>query len=300
MDMNLLLLLDALLDTCNVGEAARLVGMSPSAASHALARLRVSLDDPILVRKGRKFVPTVRASGFASELRRHLHALDQVVGHRDVFSPASSGETFRIGAEDYFCSVVLPPLTTRVAAEAPHVHLDVSAANLSDPTPLLDGLVDLVVGVPSTVRSDLRETTLFHDGMICVMRANHPVALGGFELEDYVRYEHVVVGIGPPRPTAVDSQLKELGRRRVVRCRVPHFLAAPLIIAESDLLLTLPRRLAARLQGLGLVTREPPIPLPTFRYVQVWHERAHRDPAHAWLRDVLATTAQSLCESDAG
>jgi DNA-binding transcriptional LysR family regulator len=290
-DLNLLVALDALLRERSVTRAARHVGLSPSAMSHALARLRAFFGDPLLVRGQRGMVPTERAESLEAPLREALAAIEGLLGAGARFDPATARASFVIAAEDYGSTLLLPALLTRLRAEAPGIDLDVVGPTADLHAKLERKEVDLSIGVVREPPAALRVQRLFDDGFACVVRRGHPRVKARLTLQQYVELPHARIGTGVRGPSVVDEALAKRGLRRRVALRIGHFLAAPLIVAETDLVLTLPRRLALKLQAMApLVVHEPPLELSGITISQAWHERRQADSAHAWLRQRVAAT----------
>jgi len=212
--------------------------------------------------------------------------------------PATLQRTFTIGTTDYGELVLLPRLFARVSREAPGVQLVVRPIVDSGERELLSGEHDLVLGVAMPDGgAGLRSEQLFSEHFVSVLRAGHPAARRPLTLERFVALPHVLVSPSGRGESVVDTALraKKLTRRLVLR--VPHFLAAPLVIAESDAIITLPERLARAVAAQHrLVMRKPPLAIPSFSFSQFWHPRNDADPAHAWLRELVwsvATPARS-------
>lgn len=307
LDLNLLLLLDALLHEPHLTRAAAVVGLSQSAASHALARLRAHLVDPLFVRDRARLVPTPRAESLRAPLRHALDALAAALSPPAPFDPATSRRRFTIAAADYAQLVVLPPLVARLSADAPGVDL---AARDIGPVPLSDGLAagdfDLAIGPPTTVRSrpsarpaagSLHERRLFSERFVCLVRRDHPRVGKRLDLDTYVELPHAFVA---PRGTPggiVDDVLAERGLSRRVALMVQSFLVAPWAVASSDLVITLAERLARAFQDQvpsALRVLEPPLSLPRFAMHMLWHERQHDDPGHRWLRKILVDVCRDV------
>ena len=289
-DLNLLPILDALLRERHVTRAAKRVGLSQSAMSHALARLREVLDDPILVRSGRKMVPTDHAETLEPALREALGAIEGVLGAQESFEPSTAKHLFRLATEDFGAMLLAPPLLRALRIEAPGIDLDM-APRPRDVT--LAGLenreIDLAIAVVGALPASLRRQRLLREQFACVVRRGHPRINKRLTLKQYVELPHALIGVGDPGRTVVDAALDEHGLSRRVVLRVGHFLVAPLIVAESDLVLTLPRRLAERFVRMApLALFPPPVELEGFALHAVWHERRQREPAHRFLRELVA------------
>jgi DNA-binding transcriptional LysR family regulator len=290
-DLNLLVVLDALLAERHVTRAAARVGLTQSAASHALGRLRDLLDDPLLVRGPRgALVRTPRAEALAPALARALDQVREALRGEPGFDPTTARRTVRIAASDYAELLLLPALLDRVARLAPGV--DLWAVPLrDDPVPdLAAGDVDVSIGVwrSRAFPSGFYERRLFDDRFRVVVRGAHPAAQQRLTLARYLALPHLLIA---PRGTAgsyVDDALAALGHTRRVAAAVPHFLVAPHVVAATDLVVTLASRIAAVLaEPFGLLSLPPPLELPTFTTSLLWHERAHHDAGQRWLRDQL-------------
>ena len=293
LDMNLLVVLDALLAERNATRAAERLGMTQSAVSRALARLRVFFGDPLFVRAPTGLVATPHAEALAPALRSALEQLGHVVDRAVTFEPATSARRFTISAADLAESAVLPGLMQLLAAEAPGVDIQVRAPDDALLEQLEAGEIDLAVGIFHEAPAAFRRQTLFRDGFACLVRADHPAVADRLTLDDYVALGHILVSPRSRDGGFVDRALAAHGKQRRVALLVPHFLVAPMVAATTDLVVTMPRSIAERVAGKhGLRVLEPPIELPGFAISQMWHERVHDDTAHAWLRGVLLRAAQ--------
>lgn len=296
-DLNLFVLLDALLAERSVTRAARRVGLSQSAASHALARLRALTGDALLVRGPRGMLPTPRAEALASPVREALAGLDRALAPAAAFEPRSTRRRFRVVGGDLAELVLFPPLFARLGAEAPGVDLSALPTPSDAALALERGEVDLAIApLGSFARAGaLSERPLFEDGFVCVVRRGHPLGRGAFGLERYLSARHAVIAPRGARGGIVDDLLASMGRERRVVLTIPHFLAAPYVVAQSDLVLTLPARVAQVLAGpLGLAVLRPPLRVPRFTMAMAWHRRVDEEPGHRWLRGVLGEVARSV------
>ena len=295
-DLNLLPVLDALLRERHVTRAARRVGLSQSAMSHALRRLREVLDDPILVRSGRTMVLTERAERLEAPLREALDALQTALGAEEAFDPATASRRFHLAAEDLASVLFLPGLLRRSRQDAPAIDFDVmpqhGAALFAG---LEDKSIDLSIGVHRELPAFLRQQRLLVEDFVCVVRRGHPRIRKRLTLKQYAELPHALIGVGDRGPTRVGTALAARGLERRVALRVGSFVAAPLIVAETDLVLTLPRRLAERVVEMApLAIHEAPIELEPFAFSAIWHERRQREPAHRYLRSMVAAVAAEL------
>jgi len=296
MDLNLLVALDALLRERHVTRAARSIGLSQSAMSHALGRLRETFDDPLLVRGASGMVPTPRAERLEGPLREILDATESLVAAEPELDPAALKRLFNVGSEDFLATLLVPPLMRRLREEAPGVDLDVSPrAPRAVPGALERNELDLAIGVFAQAPSAMRVQTLFDERYAVVVRRDHPRVKRRLTLRQYLELPHALIGVGPRGGGPVDEALAALGERRRVMLRIGGFLAAPLIVAQSDLVLTLPERLARMFADFApLAIHRPPIELHAFSAMQMWHERRQRDPAHVFLRRLVADAAREV------
>jgi len=294
LNMNLLPVLDALLSERSVTRAGARLGLSQPAVSNALAQLRALLGDPLLVRGARGMVPTERALALASPLRAALEQLEQGLGTHAPFDPRTSDRRFTIITNDFVAFAVLPKLLARLEREAPGVRLQVRAwQEHYVPGDLERGEADLMLGLYRTLPPGHRETPLFEDRFVCVVRRGHARVRGKLSLATYVKLPHVLVSHQPDGRGVVDDALARLGLTRTVALRVSHFLLVPAIIAATDYVAALSEFVArpfAKTWPLQLLP--PPLQLPVGKVSLVWHESTHASPAQAWLRDRIVEVAR--------
>jgi DNA-binding transcriptional LysR family regulator len=297
-DLNLVLALDALLAERHVTRAAARLGITQSAASHALARLRDLLGDPLLVRGPRgTMVPTPRATSLAPAIHRILVELSAVLRGDAAFDPATARRTFRIGTSDYVELVLMPRVVERINRIAPNVDLWLHTLADHGDEALTAGTIDVVIGPPrGTARpAGSYEKLLFDESFTCIVRKDHPLADARLTLARYCAAAHLLVAPRGTPGSFVDDALAAVGRTRRVALAVPHFLVVPHLIASSDLIATLATRIAETFaKSLGLVTMPPPLALPRFQIALAWHERNHDDPPHRWLREQILTVAAEV------
>lgn len=297
-DLNLVLALDALLAERHVTRAAARLGITQSAASHALNRLRDLFDDPLLVRGARgMMMPTPRAEQLAPAIHRVLVDLASVLRGDETFDPVTAHHTFRIGASDYVELVLLPPLLERLGRIAPGINLWVHTFADHGDEALATGALDLVIGPPrgSARPAGSYEKLLFDESFTCIVRAGHPLAETKLTLARYCAAAHLLVAPRGTPGSFVDDALAAVGRSRRVALAIPHFLVVPYVIAGSDLVATLATRVATMFaETLGLTLMPPPLALPKFQIAVAWHERSHGDAAHRWLRDQLLAVAADV------
>lgn len=293
LDLNLLETLDALLQELSVSRAAKRVGLSTPAMSHALARVRVALGDEVLVRAGRDMVPTARALAMREEVHTALLAARAVLSKRAPFEPATLVRKFRINATDHVVTVLGAALDRLAREQAPGVLLRFLPTASDDAALLREGTVDLAVGIYANLPPELRTRVLFTDRFVTVLRKGHPAAAHKLDLDTFLSLEHLQVAPRGQPGGYLDDVLAARGKRRTVTRAVPYFLSALQLAAESDAVLTISERMARRLAGtFGLVVCETPVPLKPYAMSLLWHPRFDSSPEHSWLRQLFVSAAQ--------
>ena len=300
LDLNLLVALRALLAERHVTRAAARVGLSQPAMSHALGRLRELLGDALLVRTPGGMQPTARAEAMTVPLERALEDLGRVLASPEPFEPGRSTRRFRIATNDYMELVLFPRLLARLWREAPGIDVRVPNIGARSNEELAESRIDLAMGVGGQFGSPdppqgIRMQRLVSDRFVCVVREGHPTVKKRLSLDEFVSLPHALVAPRGESGSIVDTALASMGLKRRVAVEVPHFLVAPHVVRETDVILTLAARVAESLGPLlGLRQLAPPIELQGFSMSMVWHERQHADPAHAWLRGLIAAVAKTL------
>lgn len=299
LDLNLLKVFDALLSERRVTKAAERLFLSQPALSHALARLREALGDELFTRTPTGMRPTPFALTIAAQIQAALAQIDRALASRS-FDPATSSRTFTIGANDYVQFVVLPRLISRLSRVAPGVRL--VARGFGDRLPLEPlerGDFDVVIGLFDRIPAALTTETLFSDRFVCLARRSHPALRGGLTLREYAESRHVLVSPqGGGFQGLIDEELAARGVNRRVMYSIQQFLVATLVVAESELLVTTPERVArlvARLSSLRVT--ELPVALVGFDVKQVSHARSSEDAGAAWLRAEIASVARRSSSS---
>ena len=283
-DLNLLSTLDVLLAEGNVTRAAKRLRLSPSAMSRALARLRETMGDPLLVRAGRGLVPTPRAL----ELRDQVHQL--VKDGEAVLRPAEKlnlrhlVRTFTLRTSEGFVGNFGPDLISRVGEEAPGVRLFFVQKPNKDSAPLRDGTVDLETGVVEmTTAPELRVQTLFRDRYVGVVRTGHPLSKGKITPSRYAAGSHIFVSRDGLDKGPIDEALNAFGLERKIATIVGGFSTALGLARGSDLIASVPERHTGNLRN-GMHSFPLPVSTPDFTVSLLWHPRLDADPAHCWLR----------------
>ena len=284
-DLNLLRVLDALLSETQVSAAARRLNCSQPATSAALTRLRGALDDPILVRDGQRMLLSPLAEQLRPRVRSLLQEIEQTLGASSKFDAATSNRCFRILANDYAITVVLSPLIEALRRRAPGLTMEILPLEENFVERLAAGDFDLAVRDRWSLRSARRLESLFNEDYVCIARKDHPRLSKKPTLGEFLAEGHVLISPRGRVPGVVDAPLKRLRRKRRVAVTVPHFLAGPAIIARTDFVMTIPRRIARKYSDLyALRTFPPPLKIPGFEVAIAWPSRSEADPAIQWLR----------------
>ena len=297
-DLNLLVVLRALLDTRSVSRAAGTLGMSQPAVSRALARLRRQFGDRLLLKGGAAMTLTLFAESVAAPLSTLLSDTEAFLAGGPTFDPTTTERIFRLATTDYGAIAVLPAVLPMLKAAAPKAALEVLSFGRDLFGVLADGQVDLALYSDDPVPDSLRTADLFVESYASLVRLGHPAANdavdGTIGLEAYLAHGHALVTVFGGRSGVIDDALALLGRRRRIAMWLPYFATAALLVARSDLILTLPRRAAEALAGpLGLLMLRPPVEPAPFGYRIVWHQRTHEDAGCQWFRALcLSSTAE--------
>jgi len=294
-DLNLLIVLDALIDECNVTRAAERLGYTQPTVSGMLARLRDQFGDPLFVRTQRGLLPTPRAQALAAPLKRVLADSHSLVA-RDEFDPATAETTFRIASNDYMQHALLVPFVKDLRSEAPQIRLAIAPAVIEGiEDALARGQIDLAVTIPEFAMSDLPSRLLYRERYVVAVRRQHPLARRvPMTIERFCQYEHVLVSpTGGSFEGPTDRALARLRFKRTVRYSVPSFLLVPEILQTADLIALVPSRLI-RPNDKQLVVLKPPLEVDGFDVIAVWHPRVHKDTAHRWLRNRLVEAGKSM------
>ena len=282
-DLNLLVILDALLGEQHVTRAAERLHLSQPAVSHALARLRDLLGDPLLVRAGSGLVPTARALELAAPLAETLAQVQSLLAP-NTFDPASARRTFRLAMSDYGAAIILPGLIRTLRAEAPGIDLQISHASREGMVEgLLNGDIDLAAGVLPELPGELRSTPLFEERYVCLLDRQSLPAGGVLDLPTYLSRPHVLLEMRGSGTPEIERTLTALRERRRVAISLPHWSVAPRFISGTDLILTVASRALNEVDDQSLIVVPPPFEIAPFTFVSAWHKRRGGDQALNWL-----------------
>lgn len=292
-DFNLLLTLDAVLAEGSVARAAQRLGLSPSAMSRALARLRQATGDPLLVRAGRGLVPTPRAIELREKVAQLVHDVEAVLRPAESLNLKQLVRTFTIRSREGFVENFSPALIARASLEAPGVRLRFVEKANKESTALRDGSVDLETGVVGAITGpEVRAQALFRDRFIGVVRNGHPLCQGEMTASRYASGNHICVSRRGLDQGPIDAALSLLGLQRKIVTIVSGFSAALALANGSDLIASVPERHTGNLHA-GMQVFSLPFPMPEITVSLLWHPRLHADPAHRWLRALVLDACAS-------
>ncbi|WP_162062069.1 LysR family transcriptional regulator [Undibacterium sp. KW1] len=298
LDLNLLLVFNALYQQRSVTAAAHELALSPSALSHALARLRTALGDELFVRLDNQMQPTLRADQIAEPISTALAQLSAGLSLRQRFDPATSQRNFVISASDYTAFAILPRLISRLQQVAPNITLRI--INTSQKIAIAElaaGHIDFALGYDeerSPLPAGLEEFDWLQDDYVAIARQHHPHIKRKLTLKTYLQARHVVVTPWNESRGVIDYVLDGMALQRQVTVQLPNVLVAPFIIASSDLIMTLPRNAANTLaQAAGIAIYPAPFAIPPYTLKVYSHSKYARSDAHLWLRGVMMEVAEN-------
>lgn len=303
-DLNLLVLFEVVLEEGNVGRAAARLNLTASAVSHGLGRLRQLLNDPLFLRAPKGVVPTARALELAAPIGEVLAGVRGIIGRAAPFDPATSRRRFMIGAPDGASAFFVSPLLERLRHTAPGIDIGIRQL-LPAPARVWDGafidldnrVMDVAVIPTDAVPARFSERVLYDEDFVIAMRAGHRFAKDP-SLERFCAMEHLVVSQLGDAYGFVDDALQTLGRSRRVALTVPNFMFALAVVAETDLIAALPRRLVAmHSERFGVVSVDSPLPLTLFPLRVIAPRPALMDEAIRWLIDLLVALTQAERDS---
>lgn len=296
-DLNLLVTLDVLLAEGSVAGAAKRLRLSPSAMSRALARLRETTGDPLLVRAGRGLVPTPRAVALREQVSRLVQQANAVLRPVQSLDMAQVERTFTLRTSEEFVENFAPSLLARIAREAPGVRLRFINKTDKDSALLREGSVDLETGVVDpTASPEVLTQALFRDRLVGVVRSGHPLSQGTVSARRYADGQHVYVSRRGQDRGQIDDALEAQGLTRQITTIVAGFATAIALARDTDLVASVPERYTTH-QREGLHSFALPLTLPTFTVAMLWHPRLDADLAHRWLRGCLREVCAEQVQS---
>lgn len=301
MDLNLLLVFEALVEERSVTRAASRIGLSQPAMSNALTRLRRTFDDPIMTRTGGAMVPTPTALALIAPVRGALAQLRQAFEEKRSFDPSSSLRSFNILTSDYAEIMLLSRALAALHREAESASWTVHRPSFLFEPPSaqqLSNSYDLAIGFyPNllALERQIHSHELWEERNVCLVSNTHPAIRNRITLRQFVEAGHVAPFYRLEGQGVVDSLLAQQGYTRKMVLKSPHFATIPHVVANSDLIATVPERFGLQCRNYLPVKVLPlPIDLPPFRFAMLWHQRHHSDPAHEWLRNGIIREAARI------
>jgi DNA-binding transcriptional LysR family regulator len=289
-DLNLLSVFQEVYRERQISSAARRLGLTQSAVSNALARLRRTFDDELFVRTTHGMQPTPFAEQVAEPIGAALAQVALALNHKSGFDPATSKRRFTLAMSDVGEVYFMPVLIERCQQLAPQVQVSsVRAGGVDVKEAMETGRVDLAIGAFDDVSEALYQRQLFRQRFVSMFRKGHPLGSGPVDLERFAAARHLIVDASESPYDRINQLFDKAGIGAAARFRVPHFTAVPYIVSGSELVVTVPQKLAERAAvPFGLEWIDPPLPLPTLQTNVFWHRRFNQDPGNQWLRALLA------------
>lgn len=292
-DLRLLVVFDAVMAERNVSRAGMRIGMSQSATSNALNRLRDLLSDQLFIRTGSGMQPTPFALRLTTPIRQALQLFQSAL-EPSLFDPASSAWTYRLAISDHASIVMLPALTERLSKVAPDVRLVLRPKVNAEVTEQLDANeIDFAIGVIPTLQRRFSRASLFRDSYDCLLRKHHPLGRKRLQVADFKAAEFLAVRPRHEGASEVDRILASHGVKRTVAITVDQFLAAPPIVANTDLVAFMLRGVMRHLDVTQLNVVPAPVPLDV-EVTAVWNRALTKQPAHSWMRHQLIEVSRNL------
>lgn len=293
-DFNLLITLDAVLAEGSVARAAKRLRLSPSAMSRALARLRETTGDPLLVRAGRGLVPTPRALELRDKVSQLVQDTQALLRPLEASNLKYLVQTFTVRTSEGFVENFGAEIISRVQAEAPNIRLCFLLKPNKESTSLRDGTVDLETGVIETTTSpELRTRALFSDRFVGVVRLGHPLEMSEVTLDRYVAGRHICISRQGVAKDKVEEALRPIDITRDIVTIVGGFSTALALARSSDLIATVPERHTGNLR-MGMHTFQLPFSTPVITVSMIWHPRMDADPVHHWLRSIVLDACSDM------
>lgn len=300
-DLNLLVVFDAVARTRSVTIAADALSLSQPAVSHALKRLRTMMGDPLFLRRRDRLVLTPRAEDCVADVEAILAAAGRVL-KAEGFDPETTARSFRFGASDYAMMTAIPGVVRKLRMVAPRARIDVAHVDTGLFRRLAKRELDIAFVGASRPDGPFASQELFREHLVGLVCQRHPLAIkagqGKLTLKDYLAYPHVAVTFRSRRQSSIDAKLAELGKTRRVAMVTPNFAANIASLQGTDLIMSLPSRLASVAQQRGLVVFKLPLAVPDYPYLMSWHRSTDGDPALMWLRKLISEAAAALSGSN--
>ena len=296
LDLNLLLVFDAIYTERSISKAASRLNLSQPGVSNSLRRLRKSLEDPLFKRDAQGMLPTPRAKTLREPIRQALDLLESGLRSDESFDFAGSIREFVIAVEDYGEAIVLPRFVDWLASAAPNIRVRIRPETSSAlQVELREGTVDLALDYFTLEGTGFNSRCVLSETLVCLARQDHPNIGERMNLETYLALRHVVIEPHPMAKSMIDLTLAKRGLKRHITLTVPHFISMPVVVQNSDMICTLPRRMAyLYADHFRLKAYSVPLKTPEFPVYLIWHDSFDNDPGHLWLRNHIIGLCQSL------
>ncbi|MCW8876550.1 MAG: LysR family transcriptional regulator [Kangiellaceae bacterium] len=291
-DLNLLTAFDLLMTCGSVSKAAQKLGITQSAMSHILKRLRVQFDDPLLIKKGKGMVPTNRAKELFDSIHKPLLKLQSAMEPQLSFVPKSSSQTFNFATTDYFELMAFPYLFQALSKQAPKVKI--RCRNMEDHELSEIGTsFDLAFGHFKKAPESLHRKKLWHEKFVTIAAKKHPRIKRSLRLDNFLQENHILISPSGYGRSLVDKQLQLMGHKRHISLYTSHFTTPIHTVVQSQLLATVPQRLVKGFET-DLKIFEPPVAIPGFDIHMLWSPLSHNDPAQRWMRNIIQESVSQV------
>ncbi|MCG9494471.1 LysR family transcriptional regulator [Acinetobacter pittii] len=293
-DLNLLVVLDALLTERHVTRAATKVCLSQPAMSSALKRLRYLLQDELLIRTSHGMEATPRALELIEPVRQILLQAERLLESASTFDPLHSTMKFRLRMSDVLEYLLLPHLFKILEKEAPNIRLDIThIPPIETVLSLENDHIDLAISMDLSHSSTIKSKELFNDRMVCVMSKSHKLSNQNLTLQSFLEQEHLKVSMSPIDGRYVDTALSKLGKIRKVSVNTPHWMVVPQLLRHSSMISVMSEHLAIK-AGRGLIYKDLPFESDKFSWSMYWHRRNDATPAQNWLREKILEASKNI------
>lgn len=288
-DLNLFTVFEAIYKHRNLTKAGESIGLSQSAVSHALSRLRKLCNDPLFVRLPGNMEPTRQAIHIYNLLEPSLNGIRTILNKQVEFDPGSMKKTFKLSMSDYSAMIILPPLLDALNKKSFDIKIEIYDCPADETQKELDkGRIELVIG-HRDVGQRIYRKSLFTDKFVCVVRKDHPIIKERLTLARYLRSQHAIFSLRANGDAVVEKTLTQMGYQRNIAVRVPHIQTLPRIIETTDMVGTIPNKMAMLYSGKNkLRIFKPPIDFPPLEVMLYWHEKLDSDQANQWMRSLIS------------
>ncbi len=287
-DLNLLRVFSAVHSEGHIGRAASRLGMTQSAVSHAIQRLRDIVGDPLFIRSGRGVEPTARANQMVALVQDSLESAGAAIATTQSFDPATSNRLFHVGLPDHAVAKYAPLVYETFSHSAPTLSVYLHDVRTPEAKLLVEqGELDMAAGVIGDLPKRFKSIPLFSSELVVIASKQNSDIKGEIDLPGYHQARHLMYSASEPQNSALSEALAKYGITRDIGMTISGHLAVPVIIANSDLIATVTRELAEPyLENYGLQMLKPPFDIPDIQVTLFWHERNDRDAGHQWLREM--------------